>query len=63
MKTKAGRSRVRAVGTRSIVAHVLLIDSNEEVDTFLLFIINEQGLFQFSPCLKLPIFLLALSKP
>ena len=56
MKLKAGGPRIRAVGTRSIVAHVLFIDANENLDIFLLFIINEQDLFQSSQCLRLLIF-------
>lgn len=58
MKLKAGGPRILVVGTRSIVAHVLrlFVDTNENLDTFLLSIINEQGLFQFSQCLKLLIY-------
>lgn len=51
MKMKAGGPRIRVVGTRSIVVHVLFV-ANENLDTFLLFIINEQGLSQSSQCLR-----------
>ena len=63
MKMKARKPRVQVVGMRSIVAHVPLIDTNEETDIFLLSIINEQGLFQFSQCLRLLIYLPTPSKP
>lgn len=63
MKMKAGRLRVRAVGAHSTVAHVLLVGANDEIDIFLLFVINEQGLCQSSQCLRLHIYLLTPSKP
>ena len=56
MKLKAGGPRIWGVGTRSTVAHVLFVDANENLDIFLLFIINEQDLFQSSQCLRLLIF-------
>jgi hypothetical protein len=56
MKVKAGWPRIRVVGTRSIAVHVLLVDASENLDTFLLFIINEQGLFQSFQSLRLLIF-------
>lgn len=62
-KMKAGRPQVRVVGMRSIVAHAPLIDVSDEIDIFLLFVINEQDLFQSTQRLRLLIYLLTPSKP
>ena len=61
MKMRAGGPQIRDAGAFNCCS--CLVNANVAVGIFLLSIINEQGLFQSSQCLRLLIYLPILSKP
>ena len=62
-KMKVKKSQVQDAGMHSMITHLPFIDANEATDIFLPFIINGQGPFQSSQCLRSLVYLLTLSKP